>query len=398
MATLVHDDVLDDAPLRRGRPTVVADVRAATGPRPPATCSSRAPSRCSPRPATAHAVALLSETAVALAQGELAQRHDAFDLTVDRGALPAPLPAEDGAPLRVRLPDGPLRRERANGHGPPGAEDEGAELRAFGSEIGLAFQLLDDVLDVAGPPERTGKARGTDLLDGTVTLPLILAAERDPRASRGSTCAASTRRARRRSASGSRPPARWSRCAPRRWRWSPRRSGGLGGPAFDAEQRRAARPRRRRRRRALPAGLGSRGGAEVLGADQVGRRARRRRCRRRAPCCCARAPSGSRPARGCRSRAARRSRRSRARRGRRRRATRTRGSAARSASAALAAGLLPAGRLDEMRAALGADDAARCGSRLWLSPAFITRERSSLRGAELNPQNSGVRRKGPTTR
>jgi geranylgeranyl pyrophosphate synthase len=52
-------------------------------------------------------------------------------------------------------------------------------LRTFGREIGLAFQLLDDVLDVTGPPERTGKARGTDLLDGTVTLPLILARERD---------------------------------------------------------------------------------------------------------------------------------------------------------------------------------------------------------------------------
>ena len=40
--------------------------------------------------------------------------------------------------------------------------------------------VLDDVLDVTGPPERTGKARGTDLLDGTVTLPLILAREEDP--------------------------------------------------------------------------------------------------------------------------------------------------------------------------------------------------------------------------
>ena len=41
--------------------------------------------------------------------------------------------------------------------------------------LGVAFQMLDDLLDVSGPAERTGKHRGTDLLDGTVTLPLILA-------------------------------------------------------------------------------------------------------------------------------------------------------------------------------------------------------------------------------
>jgi geranylgeranyl pyrophosphate synthase len=46
--------------------------------------------------------------------------------------------------------------------------------------VGLAFQMLDDVLDVSGPTERTGKPRGADLLDGTVTLPLILARSRDP--------------------------------------------------------------------------------------------------------------------------------------------------------------------------------------------------------------------------
>jgi geranylgeranyl pyrophosphate synthase len=58
---------------------------------------------------------------------------------------------------------------------------DGAEaLREFGRRIGLAFQMLDDVLDVAGPAQRTGKHRGTDLLDGTVTLPFILARERDP--------------------------------------------------------------------------------------------------------------------------------------------------------------------------------------------------------------------------
>jgi geranylgeranyl pyrophosphate synthase len=57
----------------------------------------------------------------------------------------------------------------------PGAADG---LGAFGSGIGVAFQIFDDVLDVSGPVERTGKPRGTDLLDGTVTLPLILARER----------------------------------------------------------------------------------------------------------------------------------------------------------------------------------------------------------------------------
>jgi geranylgeranyl pyrophosphate synthase len=57
-------------------------------------------------------------------------------------------------------------------------------LGAFARRIGLAFQMLDDVLDVSGPVERTGKSRGTDLLDGTVTLPFILAREREPELAR----------------------------------------------------------------------------------------------------------------------------------------------------------------------------------------------------------------------
>src|SRR5207249_8762314 len=63
--------------------------------------------------------------------------------------------------------------------GEPG-RNAAAGLGAFGQHIGVAFQILDDVLDVSGPTERTGKLRGTDLLDGTVTLPLILARRRDP--------------------------------------------------------------------------------------------------------------------------------------------------------------------------------------------------------------------------
>lgn len=163
MATLVHDDVLDDAPLRRGQPTVAAitgrDRALAVGD----LLFSRAFALLAEH-GDARAVSLLAKASVALARGELAQRHDAFDTGI----------SEQRYLDRCRLKTATLF-ECACRLG----RDVDA-LGAFGAEIGLAFQLLDDVLDVSGPPERTGKARGTDLLDGTVTLPLIAAAEVEP--------------------------------------------------------------------------------------------------------------------------------------------------------------------------------------------------------------------------
>lgn len=162
MATLVHDDVLDDAPLRRGLPTVAAtsgrDRAVATGD----LLFSRAFALLADD-GDGRSVALLADASVALARGELAQRRDAFDLGVD----------EERYLRRCRLKTARLFECACLlGH-----DDE--RLREFGAGIGLAFQLLDDVLDVSGPPERTGKARGTDLLDGTVNLPLIEAAAAD---------------------------------------------------------------------------------------------------------------------------------------------------------------------------------------------------------------------------
>ena len=111
---------------------------------------------------------------MALARGELAQRRDAFDVSIsaerylERCRLKTARLFECACLIGGSTPRPAAGRRRAR---------RPADLRR---EIGLAFQLLDDVLDVTGPPERTGKARGTDLLDGTVTLPLILARERDP--------------------------------------------------------------------------------------------------------------------------------------------------------------------------------------------------------------------------
>ena len=183
MATLVHDDVLDAAPLRRGRPTVFS----ASGPEratavgdllfsrafaeltgPEAQPGEDAEAAGARRACAERQVALLAGASVALALGELTQRRDAYEV-----GLPPERYMRRCLLKTARLFECACTVGRAD----PAADEP---LTRFGREIGLAFQLLDDVLDVTGPPERTGKARGTDLLDGTVTLPLIWAREANP--------------------------------------------------------------------------------------------------------------------------------------------------------------------------------------------------------------------------
>ncbi|HEY0392381.1 MAG TPA: polyprenyl synthetase family protein [Solirubrobacterales bacterium] len=163
MATLVHDDVLDAAPLRRGQPTIAAVSGRARATAAGDLLFSRAFAFLAEH-GDRRSVSLLAEASAALARGELAQRQDAFDLEI----------SEQRYLERCRLKTAKLFECACR----MGSDSEA--LGSFGTEIGLAFQLLDDVLDVSGPPERTGKARGTDLLDGTITLPLILAAAQDP--------------------------------------------------------------------------------------------------------------------------------------------------------------------------------------------------------------------------
>jgi geranylgeranyl pyrophosphate synthase len=166
-ATLVHDDVLDGSTLRRGRPTVVA-----TGGRLAATSTgdllfSRAFAELA-RIGSADCVRVLSRASSELAAGELMQREDAW----------SPVAASRYFD-RCRLKTAVLFRAACE-LGAIASGGPSDELAQFGERIGVAFQVFDDVLDVTGPPELTGKPRGADLLDGTVTLPLILARDRDP--------------------------------------------------------------------------------------------------------------------------------------------------------------------------------------------------------------------------
>jgi geranylgeranyl pyrophosphate synthase len=172
-ASLVHDDVLDAASVRRGAPTVVA-----TGGRSAAVATgdllfSRAFAELAAGGDGAlEDVRALSAAASALATGELLQREDAWDVGIPLGRYMHRCELKTSSMFEAACRLGVL----AVG----GSQELATALALFGRRIGLAFQLLDDVLDVSGPTSRTGKARGTDLLDGTVTLPLILARERDP--------------------------------------------------------------------------------------------------------------------------------------------------------------------------------------------------------------------------
>ncbi len=166
-ATLVHDDVIDGADLRRGRPTVVAAggrlMALATGD----LLFSRAFAELAAG-GDIEPIRILSSAACSLAEGELMQREDSWNVAVGQARYLE----------RCRLKTGVLFRASCE----LGALSGGGEVAAmgrFGERIGVAFQVLDDILDVTGPPERTGKPRGADLLDGTVTLPLIEARERD---------------------------------------------------------------------------------------------------------------------------------------------------------------------------------------------------------------------------
>src|SRR3954454_24874184 len=167
-ATLVHDDALDAAVLRRGRPTVVHTAGRAMATATGDLLFSRAFAELAGG-GSVDPVRVLSDASSALGQGELLQREDAWKLQTTRERYLRRCDLKTARLFRAACELGALA-----GSGNVGL------LGEFGEQIGLAFQLLDDVLDVSGPAERTGKHRGTDLLDGTVTLPLILARERDP--------------------------------------------------------------------------------------------------------------------------------------------------------------------------------------------------------------------------
>jgi geranylgeranyl pyrophosphate synthase len=159
MATLVHDDLIDGAAMRRGHASAWsahgADAARATGD----YLFARAFAELAAT-GDAGAVAVLADAALALARGEALQRAQRYD----------PDTSVEAYIERCALKTGKLFEAACTLAGGSGA---------YGLALGVAFQIADDILDCAGDTIETGKIAGTDLREGTPTLPLLLAAQAD---------------------------------------------------------------------------------------------------------------------------------------------------------------------------------------------------------------------------
>jgi len=159
MATLVHDDLIDGAKVRRGKAAAWtaygADAARATGD----YLFARAFAELAAH-GDVEGVATLAEASLALARGEALQRRQRHD----------PDTTVDSYLERCALKTGKLFEAACLLGG--GSGD-------YGRLLGVSFQIVDDILDCAGDTIETGKIPGTDLRDGTPTLPLLLAAQED---------------------------------------------------------------------------------------------------------------------------------------------------------------------------------------------------------------------------
>jgi geranylgeranyl pyrophosphate synthase len=163
MATLVHDDLVDGARLRRGLPaawSVYGENAAKAAGDYLYACAFSVLAETGDE----NAVQALADAALCLARGEAMQKLQTNDPDT---------PIEKYLE-RCSLKTGKLI-EAACVLGSGGDEC----LGAYGAALGIAFQLADDILDCAGQTQETGKVPGTDLRQGTPTMPLLYAAQQD---------------------------------------------------------------------------------------------------------------------------------------------------------------------------------------------------------------------------
>lgn len=169
-ATLVHDDLIDGALLRRGMPTLNARWSPAATVLTGDFLFARA-AKLAAETDYLPLMKLFSETLATIVNGELAQMFSA------RGVIERSNYYE-----RIYAKTASLFEMSSLAATMVATEDEVVResMRVFGYEVGMAFQIVDDILDFTGEQSAVGKPIGSDLLNGLVTLPAIYYAEEYP--------------------------------------------------------------------------------------------------------------------------------------------------------------------------------------------------------------------------
>ena len=170
-ATLVHDDVIDNAATRRGRPTVNSLFRNTTTIMVGDYMFAHAADFVA-RTGNVRVIRLFSQALMAITRGEIRQDMTAFDArqTVDHYLQRI---SGKTASLFAAACEGGAVVTGAT-------EDRVQALREYGHNLGMAFQIVDDILDFMGDEDQMGKPVGSDLMQGTLTLPSLLLMERYP--------------------------------------------------------------------------------------------------------------------------------------------------------------------------------------------------------------------------
>ena len=170
-ATLVHDDLIDGALLRRGMPTLNARWSPAATVLTGDFLFARA-AKLAAETDYLPLMKLFSETLAIIVNGELTQMFSA------RGVI-----ERNNYYERIYSKTASLFEMSALAAAMVSTEEEATResMKVFGYEVGMAFQIVDDILDFTGDPSTVGKPIGSDLLNGLVTLPAIYFAEANPR-------------------------------------------------------------------------------------------------------------------------------------------------------------------------------------------------------------------------
>ena len=170
-ATLVHDDTIDKALSRRGRATINSiwgnEIAILMGDYLFAKAGEYVSDTQTPR-----VIKLFSQTLGIISSGEIGQFRGAFKLDQKRENYLRRIYSKTASLFSLATQSGAILSKAP--------EDAVTVMKEYGDNLGIAFQIVDDILDFTSTEEALGKPVGSDLAQGTLTLPAMLLMERYP--------------------------------------------------------------------------------------------------------------------------------------------------------------------------------------------------------------------------